>query len=133
MRFNGTSAPRRKVGVGGLAVRWAQSRGEWPGSRMTFLEGRFEGASVDIEGPREEEKGLRELDGGARRVVAAEGGGRSAVEGFGGILNVGLPDIGREGGGIKGVGICSGPCFAFELGRAGGGINGGTESATGCV
>lgn len=80
--------PRRKLGAGGFAVRYAQSRGEWPGSRRTFLEGREEGARVDAEGARLEVGGARERDGGARRVDAEEGGGRRVVEGLGGVLRV---------------------------------------------
>lgn len=107
MRFGGTSAPRKKVGVGGFAVRCAQSRGEWPGSRRTFLEGRAEGASVEIEGARDELDGFRELDGGTRNVEAAEGGGRRVVDGFGGALKVGRPVVGRGGGSIRGADACS--------------------------
>ena len=64
-------------------VSEAQSRGEWPGLRRTFLEGREVGGSVDIEGWRVDcEDGGVEL-GGVRRVDAAEGGGRRVVEGLG--------------------------------------------------
>lgn len=71
MRLGGTSAPRRKVGVGGLAVRCAQSRGEWPGSRRTFFEGRVEGERVEVEGARDVGEGFEEFEGEARRVDAA--------------------------------------------------------------
>ena len=47
MSRGGTSTPLKKVGVGGWEVSCAQSRGEWPGGRMTFLEGRADGASVE--------------------------------------------------------------------------------------
>lgn len=114
MSCGGTSAPRRNVGVGGLAVRCAQSRGEWPGSRRTFLEGRVEGERVDVE--REEFGGAREREGGARRVDAVEGGGRRVVERVGGGRRV---EAGVGGGGMRAV---SGFRFALELGRGGGGI-----------
>lgn len=70
---------------GGLLVRCAQSRGEWPGSSWTFLEGRAEGARVEVEGARREDvAGFR--PGGARRVEAVDGGGRrdATFGGFGG-------------------------------------------------
>ncbi len=35
-------------------LRRAQSRGEWPGARMTFCRGRRVGGSVDIDGARDE-------------------------------------------------------------------------------
>ncbi len=93
--------------MGGLAVRCAQSRGEWPGSRRTFREGRAEGARVDVEGAREEVDGFRDEEGGARSVEAADGGGRRLVEGFGGTLNVGLVMVGFGcGGGAIGLGVC---------------------------
>lgn len=80
MRAGGTAAPRRKVGVGGCLVRWAQSSGEWPGSSTTFFEGRFAGARVDVEGASEGGEEPRDRDGGGRRLEAADGGGCS-VEG----------------------------------------------------
>lgn len=52
MSCGGRDAPRRKVGVGGWAARCAQSRGEWPGVRRTFLEGREEGERVDVDAGR---------------------------------------------------------------------------------
>lgn len=109
MSCGGTSAPRRNVEVGGLAVRWAQSRGEWPGSRRTFLEGRVDGERVEVE--REEVGGAREREGGARRVAAVDGGGRRV----GGARRVGV------GVGGAGLGLGSGFRFAFGLGRGGGG------------
>lgn len=114
MSCGGTSAPRRNVGVGGLAVRCAQSRGEWPGSRRTFLEGRAEGERVEVD--REEVGGAREREGGARRVEAVEGGGRRVVESVGGARGVGA---GIGGGGMR---EGSGFRLAFGLGRGGGGI-----------
>ena len=112
MSCAGTSAPRRKLAAGGLAIRCAQSRGEWPGSRRTFLEGRLEGARVEVE--REEIGGAREREGGARRVEAVEGGGRRVVESLGGARRV---DAGVGGGGMS---EGSGFRFAFELGGGGG-------------
>ncbi len=85
--------------MGGWAVRWAQSRGEWPGERRTFLEGRREGDKVEVErdgGAREREGG-----GGARRVEAVEGGGRRVVGSAGFRFAVA---VGRGGGGIVGFG-----------------------------
>ena len=123
MRLGGTSAPRRNVGFGGWAIRWAQSRGEWPGSRRTFLEGREGGDRVDVEGAREDVGGAREREGGPRRVDAAEGGGRRAVEGFGGARAVGLLGSGLEGGGMSELGAGAAFRFTFGLGRAGGGID----------
>ena len=81
---------------GGLLTRCAQSSGEWPGARRTFLEGREDGG-------REDAVGASERDGGARRVEAAEGGGARVDDGLGGArLAVGG---GRDGGGIRlGVG-----------------------------
>lgn len=64
--------------MGGCRVRLAQSRGEWPGSRSTFLEGRFEGARVDVEADEASEEGERaagDREGGTRRLAAADGGG----------------------------------------------------------
>ena len=116
MSCGGTSLPRKKLGVGGLAVRCAQSSGEWPGSRRTFREGRAVGARVDEEGAREELGGARGREGGARRVDAADGGGRRAVEGLDGGLKVDGA-LGRGGGGIReeadGVGLCE--VFAMSL------------------
>lgn len=114
--------------MGGLAVRCAQSRGEWPGSRRTFFEGREEGARVDVEGKSVEVGGAREREGGARRVEAVEGGGRRVLEGLGGIL-----ETGGESGGIRDVGASSVFLFAFWVGRAGGGIAGAVGCCTGSV
>ena len=122
MSCGGTSLPRRKVGVGGLAVRYAQSRGEWPGSRRTFFDGRAEGERIDVVGAIEEVGGAGEREGGPRRVDAEEGGGRRVFEGLGGVLKVGGLGVGREGGRMREVGGWSGFCFTFGLGSAGGGI-----------
>ena len=100
--------------MGGLAVRCAQSRGEWPGSRRTFLEGRVEGARVEAE--REELGGAREADGGTRRAAAVEGGGRRVEERVGGTRRV---DAGVGGGGMRAL---SSFRFAFGFSRGGGGI-----------
>ena len=110
MSCGGTSAPRRNVGGGGWAVRCAQSRGEWPGSRRTFFEGRVEGERVEV--VRDEVGGAREREGGARRVDAVEGGGRRV----GGARGV---DGGVGGGGM---GVVFGFRFAVEVGRGGGGM-----------
>jgi len=79
MRLAGRSAPRRKVADGGLAVRAAQSRGLWPGGRITFREEREAGGRVDVDAATE---GARELKGlgSARRVDAREGGGAREEE-----------------------------------------------------
>lgn len=64
--------------MGGCWVKWAQSSGEWPGSRRTFLEGRLEGASVDVETDAVTEDGegaARGWEGGTRRLAATDGGG----------------------------------------------------------
>ena len=103
-------------------MRWAQSRGEWPGSRMTFLEGRAEGDRVDVEGAREDVAGFERPDGGPRKVEAAEGGGRRVVVGFGGILNADGVWVGREGGCMTFGTGCSSVGVAFDVLRTGGGI-----------
>lgn len=72
MSCGGMSVPRRKVEVGGCAVKCAQSSGECPGERRTFLEGREEGDRVDVEGAREPDGGARDREGGARRAEAAD-------------------------------------------------------------
>ena len=77
---------------GGLLTRCAQSRGEWPGARRTFFEGREEGG-------REEVVGAREREGGTRREEAAEGGGRRVEDGLGGARFV--IARGRDGGDIR--------------------------------
>lgn len=56
-------------------TKFAQSRGEWPGSRRTFLDERFDDGRVDAVGAREADD-PRERLGGPRRVEAADGGGR---------------------------------------------------------
>lgn len=83
---------------------------------MTFLEGRDDGARVEVEGASVELGGARDREGGARRVEAVEGGGRSTVEGFDGVLNVGWEGVGRDGGGIREVGARSGFRFALSSG-----------------
>ena len=60
-------------------IRCAQSRGEWPGARRTFLEGRDEGERVDEEAGIGKEGRARDREGGARRDEATDGGGRRAV------------------------------------------------------
>jgi len=52
MRLGGREAPRRKVVEGGLLTRCAQSRGEWPGARRTFFDGRDEGGREEVVGAR---------------------------------------------------------------------------------
>ncbi len=64
------------------------------------MDGRADGARVDIEGARDKVEAFSELDGGPRNVEAAEGGGRKAVEGFGGVLDVVVVGLGREGRGM---------------------------------
>lgn len=92
MRLGGTEAPRRNVEEGALLTRCAQSRGEWPGARRTFFDGREEGGRLEAVGPREREKGTR-------REEAAEGGGRRVEDGLGGARFV---VAGRRcGGGIR--------------------------------
>lgn len=111
--------------MGGWAVRWAQSRGEWPGCRRTFLEGRVEGWRVEVErrkgGGRVREEGCG-AGAGARRVDAVEGGGAQGVKegarsgvGGGGVVVFGSRlrfavevGFGRGGGGIMGVCSCVG-------------------------
>lgn len=122
MRLGGTLAPRRKVELGGFAVRCAQSRGEWPGSRRTFLEGRAEGAKVDIEGARDRLDAFAGPDGGARNVEAAEGGGRRVVEGVGGRLMVVAVGFGQVGGDMRRSTFWSAFRLAFGFVWTGGGI-----------
>lgn len=92
MRLGATEAPRRNVEEGGLWTRCAQSRGEWPGARRTFFEGREEGGRLEVVGARERE-------GGTRREEAAEGGGRRVEDGLGGARFV--VGGGRDGGGMR--------------------------------
>ncbi len=115
MSCGGTSFPRRNVGLGGLWVKWAQSSGEWPGSRITFLDGRDNGARVEVVGARDVVVEVREREGGPRKVDAAEGGGRRAVDGFGGALKSGTLGVGLERGSISAVGGSSCFCFGFEV------------------
>ena len=95
--------------MGGCLVRCAQSRGECPGSRITFLEGRWEDGRVEVVG---------EGEGGARREDAADGGGRRDDE----------PPVGRGRrdddvmGGTprpvgRGFGVEGGGMRLFALGR----------------
>ena len=114
MSCGGTSFPRRNVGLGGLWVRWAQSRGEWPGSRINFLDGRDDGARVEVVGARDVLVGAREREGGPRRVDAAEGDGRRAVDGFGGGLKTGTFGVGIERGSFSVGGESSYFCFGYE-------------------
>ena len=99
MSCGGTSAPLKKVGVGGWEVRCAQSRGEWPGVRMTFLEGRAEGARVEEVAAKEENLPVvKDFGGGPRSVEASDGGGLREFPNFGS----GRSALGRvEGGGIS--------------------------------
>lgn len=139
MREGGREAPRRKVGVGGFLVKRAQSRGEWPGSSKTFLEGRRGVGRVEVErrggwdlvvgvgrvvevgrdkggwrrvvGGRVDEEGV---GGGFRRVCAEAGGDRDD------------DDDGRGGGGIRVLvsgATVSGFRFALGAGRAGEGTD----------
>ncbi len=74
MRCGGRCAPRSVEAEDGDLVRRAQSRGEWPGDRMTFLLLRDPGGWVEVEGAREAFPfGDKEFDG-ARSVDAADGG-----------------------------------------------------------
>jgi hypothetical protein len=86
--------------VGGFRVNAAQSNGECPGSSTTLREGRFAGASVDVESD-EAEPGCgvpRNPVGGVRRSDAAEGGGLSELL----VLGRGRrEDDLTEGGGIR--------------------------------
>lgn len=104
----GTEDPRRWVGEGGCAVRCAQSRGEWPGDRRTFLLRREGGGRVDVESKAE-------VGGGRRRGVVVgvgwrrEGGGLRVGCGFLGLrAEVGVFRLalggGRGGGGIVEIG-----------------------------
>ena len=79
MRCGGIEAPRRKVGLGGLVVSWAQSRGEWPGERRIFLEGRG-GRALVVWGVRR----VDAWEGGERRELRWGGKGERVEEvGFG--------------------------------------------------
>lgn len=120
MSCGGTSFPRRNVGLGGLWVRCAQSRGEWPGSRITFLDGRDDGARVEVVGARDVVVGAREWEGGLRRVDAVEGGGRRVVDGFGGGLKMRTFGVGVEPGSTSAMGDSLSFGLVFEV--RGGGI-----------
>lgn len=101
IRPAGTSAPRRLFL--GSDESAAQSRGEWPGSRITLREpARCAGARVLLVG----------LLGGARRQEAAEGGGRKGADalGLGGTRN------------CPGLGGCRAWCCGRVGGRGGGGV-----------
>lgn len=67
MSVGGRFAPRRLLR--GSLVKVAQSRGEWPGPRITLRDGRWEGARVLV---------VAVLAAWLRSVAAAEGGGRRA-------------------------------------------------------
>ena len=117
MRFEDSAAPRRNVGVGGWAVSCAQSRGECPGVRMTFLDGRAEGARVEDDTAREEE-GACNRNGGPRRVDAADGGGLGLLLAFG----RGRRALGRGGAGIRRFEGRCGDALRMALGSLGGGM-----------
>ena len=75
MSCGGTPAPLKKVDVGGWEVSCAQSRGEWPGGRITFLEGRADGARVEeVAADVDVLPGVDDLEGAPRSVEANEGG-----------------------------------------------------------
>lgn len=130
MREGGREAPRRKVGVGGCWTKWAQSRGEWPGSRRTFLEGRRGGGRVDVE-----RRGVvvGRVEGGRDRGGWRRVAGGRVDEGAGGGFRRGCVEEGRDrddddggggGGGIRLLALgAAGRGFRFALGagRAGGG------------
>ena len=117
MRCCGNWAPRRKVDVGGFEVRCAQSRGECPGLRITFLDGRFAVASVELVATKEF-LGPGRLDRGARSTEAAEGGGVRLLD----VLGRGRSADGLGGGGINKVDGLLGTVRGLGGGRAGGGI-----------
>lgn len=115
IRCEGTSEPRRNVEDGGEVCSAAQSSGEWPGARRTFLEGREAAGRVEAVGARED---FFVAVGGTRREEAAEGRGRRVVDvdfGIGGF------EIGLGGGGIsedcRGAGALG---FPFAIDGAGG-------------
>ena len=107
--------------VAGLLTRFAQSSGEWPGSRRTFLEGRLAEGRVELVGAREE-GAMDERDNGVRRVGAAEGGGRSSPEILGGARRLVLEGV--DGAWVSDVeaAYAGGFRFALGLGRGGGGM-----------
>lgn len=79
---------------------------------------------MEVEGAREDVCGARDLDGGARRVEATEGGGRRVVDGFDGDRGFEVAGGGRDGGGMRVWGLVSGFRLEFGFGRAGGGMSG---------
>ena len=96
-------------------TRCAQSRGEWPGARRTFFEGREDGG-------RDEAVGVSERLGGVRMVDAGDGGGRRVGEALG---RVRLTVAGRrDGGGIRLEGEIPGIGGTEAVGRGGGGMAG---------
>ena len=88
------------------------------------MEGRDEGESVEVDGARDDVCEARDLDGGPRRVEAAEGGGRRVVDDFDGDREFELAGWGRDGGGMRVWGLVSGFRLEFGFGRAGGGMSG---------
>lgn len=87
---------------------------------MTFRDGRDDGARVEVVGARDMVVGARERGGVPRRVDAAEGGGRRAVDGFGGGLKIGALEGAFKFGGIRAAGDSSSFCLMF--GARGGSI-----------
>lgn len=99
---------------GGLLIRFAQSRGECPGSSITFFEERFEDGRVDAVDAADG-GGAKERVGGLRRVEAADGGGCRVDDKVGGTWRELLPGCGEEDDSLLLVlGLSRGP------GRAGG-------------
>ena len=100
----------------------AQSKGEYPGSRTTFLGGRKDGGSVDVDAARPASVSPGRRDGGPRRAAAEEGGGLREPFSFGkGRRAEGL----TGGGGISVVaeGLAAG-CRLYLRGSVGGGMDG---------
>lgn len=145
MSWGGTEAPRRNVGVGGLLVRCAQSRGEWPGERRTFREGfaeefgeRVEDVSCEVEevlgvvrlfvGPRVGPRSVDAAEGGGFRALLAFGRGFRKVDDRWGAVDVRkfgnwrwlwiFSGRGREGGGISNPAVCFG-CPGIGTGLVG--------------
>lgn len=77
-------------------VRAAQSRGLWPGGRITFREGREAGGRVEVVAARAGRR-VEEDRGGARRVEARDRGGAREEELLS--LGRGRRALGRGGGG----------------------------------
>lgn len=97
------SRPRRVLW--GSEVRRAQSRGEWPGARVTWREGLAVEEGVSLEGAK---AALSGLVTGRRRVAEEEGVGRMDLEGRGGgpmEVNVGVSRSDAEGGGAVREGL----------------------------